>query len=233
MNLNAMSHPREAILDATDRLLARYGYQKMTMDDLAKEARLGRRTIYLYFKSKQEIALASIDRVVERLLERLRHIAGSNEPPENKIRKMLIERIMFRFDSVQDYYRSLDELFAALRNDYMARRKQYFEAESQIFAEVIHEGNRKDTFSVNDLYATAQSLILATNSLIPYSLSVRELGAREEVLQRVGGIADLLLTGLLKRHMPVTMHNVKSTGALSTYPDMSLTYANDSILRRS
>lgn len=233
MNLNAMSHPREAVLDAADRLLARYGYQKMTMDDLAKEARIGRRTIYLYFKSKQEIALASIDRVVERLLEQLRQLANSSDTPEKKIRSMLIERIMFRFDSVQDYYHSFDELFATLRNDYMARRKHYFEAEAQIFVEVMREGNRKDIFAANDPLATAQTLILATNSLIPYSLSVRELGAREEVLQRVGGIADLLLTGLLKRHALAVAHDVKSTGALSTYPDMSLIYANDPALHRS
>jgi AcrR family transcriptional regulator len=233
MNLNAMSHPREAILDAADRLLARYGYQKMTMDDLAKEARIGRRTIYLYFKSKQEIALASIDRVVERLLEQLRNIANSNESPERKIQRMLVERIMFRFDSVQDYYRSFDELFAALRNDYMARRKQYFEAESQIFAEVLREGNRKGIFSVSDLFITAQTLILATNSLIPYSLSVRELGAREEVIQKVSALADLLLTGLFRRHAPVVMRDVQSTGALSAYPDMSLAYPHDVVLHRS
>src|SRR6185295_3136508 len=54
---------REAILDATDRLLGRLGYQKTTIDDLAREADVGRRTIYLNFQSKEEIFLSSIDRV--------------------------------------------------------------------------------------------------------------------------------------------------------------------------
>ncbi|HLK58033.1 MAG TPA: helix-turn-helix domain-containing protein, partial [Chthonomonadaceae bacterium] len=65
-----------AILDATEILLARSGYQQMTMEDIAKEAGVARRTIYLHFKGKEEVALSSIDRVVERLLEQLRSLAA-------------------------------------------------------------------------------------------------------------------------------------------------------------
>src|SRR5437763_1237801 len=42
------------ILDAADRLLARYGYQKMTVDDLAREAGIGKGTVYLSFPGKSE-----------------------------------------------------------------------------------------------------------------------------------------------------------------------------------
>src|SRR6187397_2922070 len=43
---------RDAILDATDRLLARYGYKKMTIDDLAHEVGIGKGSVYLHFSSK-------------------------------------------------------------------------------------------------------------------------------------------------------------------------------------
>src|ERR1041385_8959607 len=92
---------REIILDATERLLARYGYQKMTMDDLAREAGIGKRTIYLHFPGKEEVALSSIDRVVERLLTELLIIAATVDSPETRLREMLKRRVLFRFDSVQ------------------------------------------------------------------------------------------------------------------------------------
>ena len=38
---------RDRILDSAERLLDRLGYQKMTVDDIAREAGVGRRTIYL------------------------------------------------------------------------------------------------------------------------------------------------------------------------------------------
>ena len=44
---------REAILDATDRLLARYGFKKMTIDDLAREEGIGKGSVYLHFPSKE------------------------------------------------------------------------------------------------------------------------------------------------------------------------------------
>jgi AcrR family transcriptional regulator len=47
---------RDEILDATDRLLARFGYKKMTIDDLAQEVGIGKGTVYLHFSSKEEIA---------------------------------------------------------------------------------------------------------------------------------------------------------------------------------
>ena len=58
---------REALLDATDRLLAERGYQKMTIDDLAREVGIGKGSVYLHFSSKEEIALSHVDRIVERL----------------------------------------------------------------------------------------------------------------------------------------------------------------------
>src|ERR1043165_3167820 len=99
---------KDAILDATDKLLARYGYKKMTIDDLAREVGIGKGTVYLYFPSKEEIALCHIDRIIERLKVKLWQIADSDISPEKKIKKMLVERVMFRFDAVQHYTTSLN-----------------------------------------------------------------------------------------------------------------------------
>ena len=63
---------RAAIPDAADRLLARRGYKKMTVGELAREARIGKGTVYLHFASKEEVALSHVDAIVERLKERLR-----------------------------------------------------------------------------------------------------------------------------------------------------------------
>src|SRR5438128_2017646 len=118
---------REAILDATDRLLARYGYRKMTIDDLAREVGIGKGTIYLHFSRKEEIALSHIDRIVERLKEKLTAISLEGAPPAERLREMLITRVLFRFDSVQHYTESLNELLAEWRPQLLSRRRRYFE----------------------------------------------------------------------------------------------------------
>ena len=190
---------KDAILDATDRLLARFGYRKMTVEDIAAEAGIGKGTIYLHFTSKEEVVLSHIDRIVDRLKDRLREIAGSDAPAAERLRLMLLTRVLFRFDSIQHYTQSLNDLLAVLRPGLLSRRAQYFEAEAQIFAQVLQAGRESGEFSFDDDHATAHALLQATNGLLPYSLSTTELGAREEVEQRAADVANLMLRGVLSR----------------------------------
>jgi AcrR family transcriptional regulator len=189
---------RDAILDATDRLLARYGYKKMTIDDLAAEVGIGKGSVYLHFRSKQEIALSHIDRIIERLKIRLQAIAARGVSPEERLRLMLLERVMFRFDSVQHYTQSLNELLAGLRPMLLERRKKHFEEEAQIIAGVIEEGKRAGVFAKTNTLETAHTLLHATNAMLPYSLSAQELGERAELEKRVKSIAGLLVNGLAR-----------------------------------
>ncbi len=190
---------KDAILDATDRLLARYGYRKMTVEDIAHEAGIGKGTIYLHFTSKEEVVLSHVDRIVERLKDRLREIGNSDAPAAERLRQMLLARVMFRFDSIQHYTQSLNDLLAALRPGLLSRRATYFDAEAQIFAEVLINGRNSDEFEFDDAQTTAHAMLQATNGLLPYSLSTTELGERQEVEQRTADVADLILRGLLCR----------------------------------
>jgi len=191
---------KDAILDATDRLLARFGYRKMTVEDISVEAGIGKGTIYLHFSSKEEVVLSHIDRIVERLQDRLKEIAQSDATAAERLRLMLLTRVLFRFDSIQHYTQSLNDLLAVLRPGLLTRRAQYFEAEAQIFAHVLNAGRDAGEFNFEDEHATSHAMLEATNGLLPYSLSTTELGAREEVEQRAADVANLMLRGVLSRN---------------------------------
>ena len=193
----AREEVREAILDATDRLLSRYGYRKMTVEDIAREVGIGKGSVYLHFTSKEEVVLSHVDRIVERLKERLWAVARSDADAAIRLRLMLLARVLYRFDSVQHYTQSIDDLLAALRPRLLARRRRYFDEEAQIFAEVLNEGRAAGEFEFTDALATAYALIHATNALLPYGLSTTELGEREEIEEKTKEIADLMLHGLL------------------------------------
>ena len=59
---------RGAILDAAQRVFGQYGYRRTAMDDIAREAEIGKGTIYLSFASKEEVFQALSQRLAERML---------------------------------------------------------------------------------------------------------------------------------------------------------------------
>lgn len=189
---------REALLDATDRLLSERGYQKMTIDDLAREVGIGKGSVYLHFSSKEEIALSHVDRIVERVKDRLKIIAEKQISQTEKLREMIFTRVLFRFDSVQHYTQSLNDLLSSLRPKLLARRESYFAEEAAIFAEVIERGQASEEFAEGSSVEIADTFLLATNSLLPFSLTTEELGAREEIEAKAARLADLLIKGILK-----------------------------------
>jgi AcrR family transcriptional regulator len=184
------------ILEAADRLLARYGYRKMTIDDLADEVGIGKGSIYLRFKSKEEIVLASVDRIVARVLEGMKTIAASRVSPAEKIRRMLLFRVMHRFDRVQHYTTSLSEVLRDLRFELLERRERYFAEEALPLADVLKEGQASGAFRRQPALPTARVLLAATNSLLPFSLSARELGTRKQVETVAKNIATTMVRGL-------------------------------------
>jgi AcrR family transcriptional regulator len=190
---------REIILRGVQTLLARHGYRKMTMDDLAAEVGIGKGTIYLYFPSKEELVLSHIDGIVERVCEKLTDIRGSARGTQQKLHAMLVERVMVRFDSVYPYRKKVGENLQDLRSLLLERRKAHFTKEAQIVSACLLDGRRAQELRFQNASQTAMDMILATNAMLPSSLTPDELDDREGVRKTTSGVASLLIRGVSRR----------------------------------
>lgn len=186
-----------SILDATARLLARYGYSKTTIEDVAREAGIGKGSVYLHFASKEEVVLSLVDRAVREVLDELRAIAAEDgASAADRIRRMLTARVLGRRLRFRGYSTSLNDLLVALRPALLVQRNQHLRDEAAIFRAVIQDGIRLREFRTLDPEGVANALLTATNSLLPYYLSPRELGSSAVIDKRIDTVAALLLTGL-------------------------------------
>ena len=77
-----MSKTREILVDVARQLFAKSGVENTTMNDIAVASQKGRRTLYTYFKNKNEIYRAVIETELQHLLQRLTNMANKDLPPE-------------------------------------------------------------------------------------------------------------------------------------------------------
>lgn len=71
---------REKILAAAEKLFATRRFHEITLDQVAKAARVGKGTIYLYFKDKDELFFETATHGFEEFCVRLEGVTGRAEP---------------------------------------------------------------------------------------------------------------------------------------------------------
>ena len=76
---------RLAILDAATRMLAAHGYHEITMAEVARRTGLAKGTLYLYFKSKEELFLAALESELSQWFSELDAIIRGHTPMSAEI----------------------------------------------------------------------------------------------------------------------------------------------------
>ncbi len=192
---------RAAILDAAERLLTRYGYGKMTMGDLAREAGIGVGTTYLHFPGKAQVALAVVTRANLRVVEEQRRIAASPASATARLRDVLTVRVLMRFERLSQQKHSLAELKAAVEQQKGLTEQGLLwrEQEAQIVAGLLREGAERGEFEGGDAAGTADAMLWATEALLPRNLRQQDLEPPHLVPERARSIVALLLRAVGRR----------------------------------
>jgi TetR/AcrR family transcriptional regulator len=69
---------RAEILDAAEALYAKQGWDALTVDQVARSARLSRALVYVYFRDKEELLFAVGERAMRLLRDRFREAAAAH-----------------------------------------------------------------------------------------------------------------------------------------------------------
>lgn len=146
---------RGLLVDVARRLFAKNGFENTSMNDIAVAAQRGRRTLYTYFNSKEEIYLAVIQTELERLFERMEEVARKNISPEEKMVQLIFAHLEVMKEAV---YRN-----GTLRAEFFrdiwkveAVRKTFDKNEINLFRRIMNEGIDKGVFEIHNARLTAE-----------------------------------------------------------------------------
>ena len=185
---------REVILHAAWALIRHYGFNKTTIDDIAKKAKVGKGTVYLYFRSKKEIMLSLTDLTNQRITGQLERIAAGDQPPEERLRACIKYRIMTLFDLVNSYPHS-EDVIASILPEIVERLDGHVRRHGELLGQIVEQGCRSGIFAVDDPPATGQLLANLFEFLTPPYYRFR---TRKSLEAFTGQIVDLILGGLKK-----------------------------------
>lgn len=189
------SEKRDAIIHAAWALIRHYGFNKTTIDDIAKKAKIGKGTVYLYFRSKTEIMLALTDLTNQRITGELERIASRDQPPEERLRACVQYRIMTLFDLVNRYAHS-EDVFASILPEIVERLDRYVRRHGELLGQVVTEGCQSGIFASDDPSATGQLLANLFEFLTP---PYYRFSSRKSLERFTAEIVDLILNGLKKK----------------------------------
>jgi TetR/AcrR family transcriptional regulator, fatty acid metabolism regulator protein len=83
------SDKRERILSAAERIFARHGFFAAKVSDVAKEAGVADGTIYLYFKSKDDLLISLFERRMQQVNDTLRTAIAPLASPREQLRAFI------------------------------------------------------------------------------------------------------------------------------------------------
>lgn len=156
------------LVDVARQLFAKKGVEDTTMNDIAQASKKGRRTLYTYFKSKEQIYMAVVESELEMLSTQMEKAASKPVSPDKKI----LELIMTHLDAIKMVvYRN-----GTLRADFFrdiwrveAMRKEFDRKETALFRRVLHEGKELNLFDIDNVEITADILHYCIKGIeVPY-----------------------------------------------------------------
>ncbi len=183
------------LVDVARQLFARMGVDNTTMNDIAQASNKGRRTLYTYFKSKNEIYLAVVESELNRLYQMLLDVAGRDLPADEK----LITFIYTRLDAVKSIVFRNGTLRANFFRDIWRVekvRKNFDLKETNIIKDILDDGVKEGVFSMPDTDVTAIVLHHCIKGLeVPYIRGLLGDNIRQRIRRR-DNVMNLIFNGI-------------------------------------
>jgi len=185
----------QTLIDVARNLFAKKGKDHVTVNDIAEESGKGRRTLYMYFKNKDEIYKAVINTELDRIIKRLREVEALDVPPDVKLMRHIISHLDAVKDAVDRNGSLRADFFMDIYEVERARRKVDKE-EHELIRKILVQGVEHKVFKRLDPNLSATIILYTIKGLeVPY---IRQ-NINDEFQRNKIGIIDFVLTGIKRQ----------------------------------
>jgi AcrR family transcriptional regulator len=190
----AYEKTRSEIQTAACALFTRFGFKKTTLEDIASEAKLGKASLYYYFKSKDEIFSSVVKQESETLLDLVRQAVGEQTTVTGKISAFVRARYEY-IQNLTNLYRVTNDAIREVLPLAQKARKEYLQLELAAMKEILDEGTASGEFVVEHTEIVALVIMAALKGLDETFITY---GRDEKLSQGLEVMLEVLNRGLKK-----------------------------------
>ncbi|MDH4128006.1 MAG: TetR/AcrR family transcriptional regulator [Spirochaetota bacterium] len=189
---------RNRILEAAKKRFEHYGYNKTTVEEIAEDAGIGKGSVYLHFKSKQEILVSGVVSFNKCLLENCKNIFHYNLP----IKECFNELIKTRFLTIYQYFASTPhgyEIFGAIhsmKDEIIKAAEFYIEEQKKLLINLIEKANQQGIFNVDNPKKTAHWIFMSFHFAMIANFDWFK--SESEFIDYIETLVNLYYNGMLK-----------------------------------
>ena len=183
------------IINVAQKIFSKYGLIKTTVDEIAKAARMGKASLYHYFRSKEDIYKEVVEKENEVLMTKIRDAVSREEHPAKQLKMYVTVRMK--------YLNELANIHSALKDDYLDHyafiekiRDRNFREEIETVKNILSDGVKNGIFKIRDIGLTSFSIISALKGLeYPWAVETD----LPKVEKNIDKLMEILFNGIVKR----------------------------------
>ncbi len=187
---------KETILQVASNIFKKFGFQKTTVDEIAHAARKAKGSIYYYFKNKDDIFQAVVEKEYQHLKKELLKVVNKKENSLYKLKDFFVTRMKIMYDS-QNFNEILNNDYFKYLNFTKNLCKKIETQEKFFVKSILSEGVKNEEIIITDIDLATQSLITTFAGFEnQYFVKNNSINVVENELNQ---IFDMIFNGIKKR----------------------------------
>jgi AcrR family transcriptional regulator len=182
---------RQRILDAAQDKLNRHGSRRVTMDELARELRISKKTLYVHFPDKESLVRACVERLAAEVVPEVNKALEARIPVHEKLARIWQTVSALRRSISTEMLSDLQSEYPQLWNEIAQSRHAVLVGFEKLFIDGVKSGEIRP--EIHPKVALRILMAIIENVMVPNVLAAGEFSHA----QAAETIGTLLEKGLL------------------------------------
>ncbi|RLD15878.1 hypothetical protein DRI50_03225 [candidate division KSB1 bacterium] len=164
VNSSNVDQKKQQILKAASHLIAKFGYDKTTLDDIANLIKIKKTTLYYYYRNKDEIVQEVVRSETDRYLKELKENLDKQKSAHSKIREYIRTKMNCMKEMLNIYDLS-KQRFLEISSKIHSMISNVLKEEEQLLSGIIKDGMKNKELKSCDAQKIAEAIVAISEAV--------------------------------------------------------------------